>query len=146
MPRYRLGMVAGGHRHDTGGSLLPCEQRHPVGGATLFKGACHLQRVELKPNIRPGQAADRVAVDDGRSNHLAGNAPGSRYNLFIADQLSVLSSIPKSLVMAEHFAWNGQTYDSLSKVAFAITGSRWNGPRFFGLRGKEYRSALEVRP
>ena len=26
-----------------------------------------------------------------------------------------------------------QTYDSLSKVAFAITGTRWNGPRFFGL-------------
>jgi hypothetical protein len=38
------------------------------------------------------------------------------------------------MVMADGFAWNGQTYDSLSKVAFAITGTRWNGPRFFGLR------------
>jgi len=37
------------------------------------------------------------------------------------------------MVMADGFAWNGQTYDSLSKVAFAITGTRWNGPRFFGL-------------
>jgi Protein of unknown function (DUF2924) len=39
-------------------------------------------------------------------------------------------------VMAvEHgFAWNGKTYASLSKVAHAITGTRWNGPRFFGLR------------
>jgi len=26
------------------------------------------------------------------------------------------------MVMADGFAWNGQTYDSLSKVAFAITG------------------------
>jgi hypothetical protein len=25
--------------------------------------------------------------------------------------------------MADGFAWNGQTYDSLSKVAFAITGT-----------------------
>jgi hypothetical protein len=50
------------------------------------------------------------------------------------------------MVMAEGFAWNGQTYESLSKVAFAITGTRWNGPRFFGLRDKEYRSAKEVRP
>jgi hypothetical protein len=41
------------------------------------------------------------------------------------------------MVMSDGFAWNGQTYDSLSKVAFAITGTRWNGPRFFGLRGKE---------
>jgi hypothetical protein len=37
------------------------------------------------------------------------------------------------MVMSDGFAWNGQTYDSLSKVAFAITGTRWNGPRFFGL-------------
>jgi Protein of unknown function (DUF2924) len=50
------------------------------------------------------------------------------------------------MVMANGFAWNGQTYDSLSKVAFAITGTKWNGPRFFGLRDKEDRSVTEVRP
>jgi hypothetical protein len=50
------------------------------------------------------------------------------------------------MVMADGFAWNGQTYDSLSKVAFAITGTKWNGPRFFGLRDKADRSAMEVRP
>jgi hypothetical protein len=50
------------------------------------------------------------------------------------------------MVMADGFAWNGQTYDSLSKVAFAITGTRWNGPRFFGLREKEDRSTAEGRP
>jgi hypothetical protein len=31
------------------------------------------------------------------------------------------------MVMADGFAWNGQTYDSLSKVAFAIIGTKWNG-------------------
>jgi len=50
------------------------------------------------------------------------------------------------MVMADGFAWNGETYDSLSKVAFAITGTKWNGPRFFGLRDKEDRSAVEARP
>jgi hypothetical protein len=49
------------------------------------------------------------------------------------------------MVMSDGFAWNGQTYDSLSKVAFAITGTRWNGPRFFGLRDKEDKSATEAR-
>jgi len=43
------------------------------------------------------------------------------------------------MVMADGFAWNGTTYDSLSKVAFAITGTKWNGPRFFGLRDKQDR-------
>lgn len=39
-------------------------------------------------------------------------------------------------VVPDGFAWNGKTYPSLSKVAFAITGTKWNGPRFFGLREK----------
>jgi DUF2924 family protein len=38
------------------------------------------------------------------------------------------------MVLADGFAFEGTTYDSLSKVAFAITGTKWNGPRFFGLR------------
>ena len=49
------------------------------------------------------------------------------------------------MVMSDGFAWNGQTYDSLSKVAFAITGTNWNGPRFFGLRDKSDRLAREAR-
>jgi hypothetical protein len=44
-------------------------------------------------------------------------------------------------VLADGFAWNGKTYPSLSKVAQAITGSRWNGPRFFGLRDKPQKKA-----
>lgn len=38
------------------------------------------------------------------------------------------------MVMTDGIAWNGKTYSSLSAVAFAMTGTRWNGPRFFGLR------------
>jgi hypothetical protein len=49
------------------------------------------------------------------------------------------------MVMSDGFAWNGQSYDSLSKVAFAMTGTKWNGPRFFGLRDKEDKSATEAR-
>src|SRR5262249_22977345 len=45
-------------------------------------------------------------------------------------------------VLAEGFAGNGMTYPSLSKVAFAITGTRWSGPRFFGLD----QSPSELRP
>jgi hypothetical protein len=37
-------------------------------------------------------------------------------------------------VVDEGFAWQGETYDSLSQIAQAITGTKWNGPRFFGLR------------
>lgn len=37
-------------------------------------------------------------------------------------------------VEADGFRWEGRSYRSLSAVATAIAGSRWNGPRFFGLR------------
>jgi hypothetical protein len=30
--------------------------------------------------------------------------------------------------------WNGQNWRSLSEVARAITGTRWSGPAFFGLK------------
>ncbi len=51
--------------------------------------------------------------------------------------------LQRVMVLADGFSWNGKTYRSLSKVAFAITGSRWNGPRFFGLRD---RPSSERRP
>ena len=46
------------------------------------------------------------------------------------------------MVLADGFAWNGDTYTSLSKVARAITGTRWNGPRFFGLRDQKASEAM----
>jgi hypothetical protein len=38
------------------------------------------------------------------------------------------------IVTAEGFAYDGKTYARLSEIASDITGTKWNGPRFFGLR------------
>ena len=38
------------------------------------------------------------------------------------------------VVTAQGFLWNGSVHASLSEIARLITGTRWNGPRFFGLR------------
>jgi hypothetical protein len=35
------------------------------------------------------------------------------------------------------FSWNGRMFRSLSEAAAAITGTKWNGPRFFGLRSAQ---------
>ena len=37
-------------------------------------------------------------------------------------------------VLDTGYAWNGKIWRSLSEIAREITGIRWNGPRFFGLR------------
>lgn len=43
-------------------------------------------------------------------------------------------------VLDSGFAFEGKSYSSLSEIARLITGTRWNGPRFFGLRNsKDYQ-------
>ncbi len=73
----------------------------------------------------PEQASSRAADANRQGNKLRpGTILGREWN----------RQMHRVAVMADGFAWNGNTYPSLSKVAFAITGTHWNGPRFFGLR------------
>ncbi len=78
---------------------------------TLIQLAADLQQIQ--PSLRPGTTLTREW-----GGHL--------------QQVTVLP---------EGFSWRDKTYPSLSKVASAITGTRWNGPRFFGLRDKPYAGA-----
>jgi hypothetical protein len=43
-------------------------------------------------------------------------------------------------VTADGFEWQGRPYKSLSAIARAITGTRWNGWTFFGLKNHRGRS------
>jgi Protein of unknown function (DUF2924) len=80
----------------------------------------------------PDEAGKR-AIDIGRGN--AEVRPGTMLAREWKGQMHRVA------VLTGGFAWNGETYPSLSKVAFAITGTRWNGPRFFGLRDKRSKDA-----
>jgi hypothetical protein len=42
--------------------------------------------------------------------------------------------LERVMILDKGFAWNGATYGSLSQIAKAMTGTSWNGHRFFGLR------------
>jgi hypothetical protein len=48
------------------------------------------------------------------------------------------------LVVPGGFCWRGQVYASLSTIARKITGVSWNGPRFFGLRGKDQPAQADL--
>ena len=37
------------------------------------------------------------------------------------------------LVVEDGFVWRGKTWGSLSVIAREMTGTRWSGPRFFGV-------------
>ena len=96
--------------------------------------------------------ADEFGDLDPATRRVLEQSRGIRSRKQVADRLEVLDqqqsrSEPGTIlmrewkgrqhrvvVMADGFAWNGRTYKSLSAVAFAMTGTRWNGPRFFGMR------------
>ncbi|WP_245572889.1 DUF2924 domain-containing protein [Lichenihabitans psoromatis] len=61
---------------------------------------------------------------------IRGLKPGT---LLVREHLGTMHRV---LVVADGFTWESNRYTSLSEVARAITGTRWNGPRFFGLRDK----------
>lgn len=62
-------------------------------------------------------AAEGLALGDGA--RICRNWQGRSIEVVVADG---------------RFEWEGRRYASLSAVARAVTGSRWSGPRFFGLR------------
>ncbi len=47
------------------------------------------------------------------------------------------------IVLEDGFEYTGDRYGSLSMIARKITGTRWSGPRFFGLKNKEKKQQKE---
>lgn len=91
---------------------------------------------QLDPTIR--QFLDRIVEKETRSSVMAKLVAFDRSQIEMKAG-TILSrewngATHRVIVVDGGFLWDGTTYDSLSKVAFAITGTRWNGPRFFGLR------------
>jgi hypothetical protein len=80
----------------------------------------------------------RSEKDDGVGAPFDRRAPQTREGLGLkAGALLVREwngRLERVMILEEGFAWNGQTFGSLSQIAKAMTGTNWNGHRFFGLR------------
>jgi hypothetical protein len=48
-------------------------------------------------------------------------------------------------VEAEGYEYRGTRYENLSEIARLITGTRWSGPAFFGLKAKPSNASVEVQ-
>ena len=81
---------------------------------------------------------ERLAAEDRSGERATVPIPAS-INLRPGSELNREweGTVQRVRVLADGYAWNGTTYKSLSQVARAITGTRWNGPRFFGLRDQK---------
>jgi hypothetical protein len=93
-----------------------------------------------------GKSRGRVRVDRLRGASSASGGPRVKPGSILVREW--LGELHRVMALEGGFAWNDGIYRSLSEVARAITGTRWNGPRFFGLgRGNEAaRHAARVLP
>jgi len=91
----------------------------------------------LKP-----ETIDRL---DAIAEDLAGGDPGARHRA--KDRPIAGTRLIREWQGVEHcvtvrddgYEYQGRPYQSLSAIARAITGTRWNGPLFFGLRNQRAR-------
>lgn len=94
--------------------------------AQAFGGLDRNLRARLKAAIENGE--------NGAQRRPAALKPGS---VLVREHEGELHRV---MVLDEGFAWSGRTFRSLSETAYAITGTRWNGRRFFGLDHKRMAS------
>jgi hypothetical protein len=83
-------------------------------------------------------AESQRLLDRSESPEKAGQQAASQTRAPVGTVLAreLNGQMQRVTVLDTGFAWRGKTYPFLSKVALAITVTRWNGPRFFGLRDK----------
>ncbi|MFN3233157.1 MAG: DUF2924 domain-containing protein [Alphaproteobacteria bacterium] len=78
---------------------------------------------------------DRMAAELGRTGKVTvkksnGIKPGTK---FLREWDGVTHEVTAA---GDGFLYNGDTYRSLSQVARKITGTRWSGPVFFGIKDR----------
>jgi Protein of unknown function (DUF2924) len=91
-------------------------------GGLSKKAAAYLKVIEI--DLREGLTPKTPYVE---SNQLKPGSQLAREHEGILHRVTVLKG---------GYTWEGKTFTSLSAVAKAITGTNWNGHRFFGLKQK----------
>lgn len=90
----------------------------------------------LREQVRGGlskktiRELERVAGLAGKTTKSGSLKPGTR---LVRSWRGVTHTV---LVIEDGFVFEDRHYGSLSAIAEAITGTRWSGPRFFGLKEK----------
>ncbi len=87
----------------------------------------------LKPSTR--RLLERIG-DGGSSNHLMRAASRRRTSAGTVLIREWQGTSHRVAVLDDGVVYRGRRYRSLSEVARIITGTRWSGPLFFGLRGR----------
>lgn len=134
--------------------------RPDVSGTVASLAAMDLKALREEWERRYGAAPRHRSVDLLRrvlawriQADVYGGFDAATLKLIARDNSAMTIAAPPGMRLAREFAgrvhevvvvesgvvYQGNTYGSLSEVARLITGKRWNGPKFFGLREPKLR-------
>jgi len=121
-------------------ALFGSDSSPSFGRGLLVRAIAHRLQEQALAGLKPStqRLLDRVA--DYRSNDAPLDIPRPRASagtVLIREWRGVNHRVT---VLDRDVVYQGRRYKSLSEVARAITGSRWSGPLFFGLKGRARES------
>lgn len=105
--------------------------------------AYHIQAKALGGlSLQTARRLRQIAGESGRAPDVSRIVeirikPGTRLQRMWKNELHEATALEKG------FSYRGKTYASLSVIARTITGTRWSGPAFFGLRVRPDATASE---
>lgn len=97
--------------------------------AAAIHGLSSATKRELDRLYAALKSGGSLTASRSRSTLSGPLSPGTR---LVREWKSVTHEVE---VLDRGFAWQGRHYRSLTEIATRISGTRYSGPRFFGLRG-----------
>jgi hypothetical protein len=147
---------------DLGSNALRLQWRNHLGGTPpahlrrwplLRVLAYQIQVVALggpdKATLRVIRQLKGQTLDSAESGPFETRIPSTREGVDLRAGAVLVrewkGKLERVMVLEKGFAWNGKSYSSLSQIAKAMTGTAWNGHRFFDLRTRTSDRAAQAR-
>lgn len=114
----------------------------------LLRAVAHAMQERVFGGLNPGvrQRLQRLAAELQNTGQIASIVTRPRFKPGMRLIREWQGRTHDVTVLESGFQWNGKTYRSLSAVARAITGTRWNGHVFFGLKARQSPCAVAGPP
>ena len=118
-------------------TLFRAEPSPNLGRGLPIRAIAYRLQEKASPSLKPAtqRVLDRIA--DNRSSAAPQAFPQRRRATAGTVLIRQWRGVSHRFTMLDtDVVYRGRRYKSLSEVARAITGSRWSGPLFFGLKGR----------
>ena len=102
----------------------------------LIRATAYAMQVKATRGLKPAAKRRLIGDDDAAAvERAAGQRPALKPGAQLIREWN--GTTYRIDVTDRGFIWKGAPYRSLSAIARAITGTRWSGPRFFGLTSED---------